>query len=122
MRALVWVGLLAGYAGCARPSPKGPPVDATVVFAPRDGGDGIDGRVRCEAAGAQGVACAISHEGDRTLTVCFHAELDCANGTHTNAESCRETPPGVEIRTLHAADGCDRPTAGRVTAAWVVAH
>ncbi len=108
------------FAGCTRPSPKGPPVDAEVVFAPRGGGEGIEGRVRCEAAGAETAACSISHEGTQVLTVCFHAELQCENGAHANAESCREIAPGTEIRTLHAAEGCNRLVSGRVTAAWVV--
>lgn len=121
MRALS-IALLS-LAGCASTSKTiGPAVDASVVFAPRDGGDGVDGRVRCEAAGNESVGCSISHEGSRPLTVCFHAEIDCANGSHANAESCREIPPGTELRTLHAAEGCDRPVAGRVTAAWVVEH
>lgn len=127
------IALLAiAAASCAKPEPKGPPVDAEVVFAPRGGGDeGVEGRVHCEPeagsvgdkpGGASIVGCSASHQGDRTLTVCFHAEIDCRNGAHVNAESCREIPPGSEIRTLHAADGCDRAVGGRVTAAWVVQH
>lgn len=120
MRALV---LFAVLVGCARtPTAKGPPVDANVVFAPRDGGEGIEGRVRCEPASGGTIGCSIAHEGDRTMTLCFHAEIDCGNGAHANAESCREVPPGTEIRTLHGAEGCDRPVSGRVTAAWIVEH
>lgn len=99
---------------------KGPPLDTAVVFAPRGGGEGVDGRVRCEAAGPETLGCSISQDGDRPLTVCFHAEFDCANGSHANAESCRDVAPGTEVRTLHSAEGCDQAVSGRVTAAWAV--
>ncbi|MBI2392929.1 MAG: hypothetical protein HYV09_25310 [Deltaproteobacteria bacterium] len=116
--AFALVSLLCACASTT--APKGPAVDASIVFAPKGGGDGVGGRVRCEATPGGGVACSISHEGDRPLTVCFHAELTCQNGERASAESCRETGPGVEIRTLHAVEGCDRAVSGRVTAAWIV--
>lgn len=109
--------------GCA--APRATSIDASVVFAPRMGGDkqeSVDGHVRCKMARATEITCALSHEGAQTLQVCFHAEVDCSNGGSATAEACRDTPAGGEILTYHAADGCDAIRAGRVTDAWVIAH
>ena len=114
---------LALLVGCA--TPRGGTVDAAVVFAPKMGSSGegpVDGHVRCRMARATEITCALSHEGAQSLQVCFHAEIECSNGTTASAEACRDTPPGAEILTYHAADGCEGMRGGRVTDAWVIAH
>lgn len=117
MRALLAIVLVMGCA--SRSTPR--TVDASVVFAKRGGGDeSVDGRVHCVSTKPDEVACALSHEGDRSFTVCFHVEIVCKNGNRATAESCRETAPGTEVRTLHSAEGCDAIDVGRVTDAWII--
>jgi hypothetical protein len=117
MRPLLAAVLLVSCARSTAPRT----VDASVVFAKRGGGgDLIDGRIHCESTKADEVACSLSHEGDASVTVCFHVELTCRNGSRASAESCRMTAPGTEVRTLHAAEGCDAIEDGRVTDAWTI--
>jgi hypothetical protein len=95
-------------------------VDASVVFASKAGDESVEGRIHCAATRPDEIACSLSHEGDRSLTICFHVEITCMNGNRANAESCRDTAPGTEVRTLHTADACDAIDVGRVTDAWIV--
>jgi hypothetical protein len=116
MRALV---ALVVFASCtSRSAPR--VVDASVVFAKRGTDETVEGRIHCTTTRADEVACALSHEGDRTFTVCFHIELTCLNGYRATAEACRETAPGTEVRTMHSVEGCDGIDVGRVTDAWII--
>lgn len=122
MRAAALVPLGALLAGCASGPAAPRAVDASVVFATRGAGEAleVEGRIHCAMSRPNELTCALSHEGERSVTVCFHVEVTCRNGNRTSAESCRQTAPGTEIRTLHAADGCDAVDTGRVTDAWIV--
>ena len=111
--------VVAVIIGCT--SSKGPrTVDASVVFANRANGESVDGRIHCASTRPDEIACSLSHEGEVSVTVCFHVEITCRNGNRASAESCRETAPGTEVRTLHSAEGCDAIDEGRITDAWIV--
>jgi len=115
VRALFLVVLLVG---CGPSKPR--TVDASVVFANKVTNEGVEGRIHCSSTRPNEVACSLSHAGDVSVTVCFHVEITCQNGNRVTAESCRETAPGTEVRTLHSVEGCDAIDAGRVTDAWIV--
>lgn len=115
MRALV-AAMLVGCATTPRPAV----VDASVVFAPRAGGEPVDGHVRCAMSRANEITCALSHEGATTLQVCFHADVQCSNGAAASAEACRDTAPGSQVQTYHQVEGCDALASGTVTNAWII--
>lgn len=115
MRALLLLVLLSS---CGPGKPR--TVDASVVFANKLTNEGVEGRIHCGSTRPNEIACSVSQQGEVSVTVCFHVEITCQNGNRTTAESCRETAPGTEVRTLHSAEGCDAIDAGRVTDAWIV--
>lgn len=112
------IALAALLLGCA--TPRASTIDAAVVFAPKTTGEAVDGHVRCAVTQTNEMTCRLSHEGNASLEVCFHAEVECMNGGRVSGEACRATPPGAEIVTVHAVDGCDAMKSGRVTEAWII--